>query len=198
MKKTSYFIWILIICVLCVVAFVFYNAHKKNTVKPQMMMTVNDYEAPEQIQKFSDGLHNADSITRYDLDEFDIGVSEKSIYYVDINQDGIKDRITKTFTQTGNAHSYYSYKIELKKGDTYIDITPNNLRTTNGASCDLQQIQFIFQPTFKITIISRELGDTWPTPTMAYRQEYGLTKENKLTSSTRQKIRPICDVKELF
>lgn len=196
MKKN--FIWIIVICILCAGAFVFYGAYKKQSVSPNRITTTSSSGTIDKTGSFSDGLNNPDSVTKYDLDEFDIGVSEKSIYYVDINNDGAKDRITKIFNETGNAHSYYTYKIELKNGDKYIDITPKNFRTTNGASCDLQQIQFSFAPKFKVTVISRELGETWPMPTMAYRQEYTLNKSGKLESTQRQKIRPICDVKELF
>ena len=123
---------------------------------------------------------------------------EGSIYYVDINKDGTKDKITKTFIETGNAHAYYEYKIELKSGDKYVDITPQNFRTTNGASCDLQQIKFSFKPKFKVTIISRGMGDLWNTPTMAYKQTFTLSSDNKMRASQKTQMRSICDVKELF
>lgn len=198
MKKTSNFFGIIVICVLCVIAGVFYSAHIKKSESTNKNKNYFNYNTPESVKIFSDGLHNPASVTNYELNEFDIGTAQKSIYYIDINNDTTKDRITKTFIETGNAHSYFSYKIELKNGDRYIDITPNNLHTTNGASCDLQQIQFSFTPKFKITVISRELGATWPSPTMAYRQEYILNKENKFIASDKQQIRPVCDVKELF
>ncbi|MBO7644795.1 MAG: hypothetical protein J6S57_00640 [Alphaproteobacteria bacterium] len=196
MKKTSNIVGIFFIILLCSIAFFVYNTHKKDSkTKPN--------KEPEFVSErdpfvFSDGLNNPDSVTKYDIDEFDTGIAEKIIYYFDINNDGQKDRITKTFTETGNAHSYYTYKIELKKSEGYIDITPKNFRTTNGASCDLQQIQFSFVPKFKVTIISREMGETWLSPTMAYRQEYTLNSKNVFETTPLQKIRPICDVKELF
>jgi len=197
MKKTYNIIFIISVFALFALAITFYMAHKKNSVSDNKQ--TKSYNAGTDTRLiFSDGLGAPDSVTKYDLDEFDIGVTEKSIYYIDINNDGEKDRITKTFTDTGNAHSYYTYKIELKNDKIYTDITPKNLKTTNGASCDLQQIQFSFAPKFKITIISRELGDTWLEPTMAYKQEYTLSKNDKIESTPRKQVRPVCDVKELF
>lgn len=198
MNKTKNLLLVILIFFLCVLTWVFYNAYKKNISTPNKIQTAFNYDASGVTDEFFDGLRDPDSVTRYELDEFDIGVSEKSVYYIDVNDDGAKDRITKTFIETGNAHSYYTYKIELKKGYEYVDITPNNFKTTNGASCDLQQIRFSFSPKFKVTIISRELGETWLTPTMAYRQEFMLDKSGTFTSTPQQKIRSICDVKKLF
>ena len=196
MKKNSNLVFIISVFTLFALAIIFYMVHKQDSAPNKKTMAYNAGQDTYLI--FSDGLGTPDSVTKYDLDEFDVGVTEKSIYYIDINNDGEKDRITKTFTDTGNAHSYYTYKIELKNNNKYIDITPKNLNTTNGASCDLQQIQFSFAPKFKITTISRELGDTWLEPTMAYKQEYTLSKNNQIESAPRQQMRPICDVKELF
>ena len=195
MKKTSNIILIIFIVILCVVAYLFHYLYK-NSKQPTDIIV--PYATTDNVGVFSDGLQNPDSVTKYDMNEFDIGVAEKSIYYVDINNDGTKDKITKIFTETGNAHSYYSYTIELNRDGKYIDITPNNFKTTNGASCDLQQIQFSFNPEFKVTIISRNLGETWDIPTMAYHQEYTLSKSGKFKSTSKKKLRSICDVKELF
>lgn len=147
--------------------------------------------------EFSDGLPNPTSVVTYPLDEFDMGISEKYTYKIDINNDGKVDKITKTFFDTGNAHAYYKYTIELNKNSKYVDITPDGLQTTNGADCDLRQIQFRFKPSFQITVINREMGDTWDEPTTAYKKTFSL-QDDKLTESKEFKMRKICDVKELF
>lgn len=200
MNKSKVFIWTIFIAVLFATGIIFYKfVLPKRSVSPMENATVisqTDNVANPEV--FSDGLTNPDSIIKYDLNEFDTGIAEKSIYYVDINKDGTKDKITKTFIETGNAHAYYEYKIELKSGDKYVDITPQNFRTTNGASCDLQQIKFSFKPKFKVTIISRGMGDLWNTPTMAYKQTFTLSSDNKMRASQKTQMRSICDVKELF
>ena len=196
MKKSNVFIWIVFISILCITGFVFYKFNlSKKSADTNTMTSTYDVDAQED---FSDGLKNPDSITNYELNEFDTGISEKYVYYIDINNDGTKDKITKTFIETGNAHSYYEYKIELKTNGKYVDITPKNFRTTNGASCDLQQIKFSFKPKFKVTIISRGMGDLWNTPTMAYKQTFSLSSDNKIQASEKTQMRPVCDVKELF
>ena len=198
MNKSKVFIWTIFISVLFATGIIFYKfvLPKRSPMENATVISQTDNVAnPE---GFSDGLTNPDSIIKYDLNEFDTGIAEKSIYYVDINKDGTKDKITKTFIETGNAHAYYEYKIELKSGDKYVDITPQNFRTTNGASCDLQQIKFSFKPKFKVTIISRGMGDLWNTPTMAYKQTFTLSSDNKMRASQKTQMRSICDVKELF
>ena len=195
MNKTNNFIWIISFVVLCVLGVVFYNTYnKKNTSQPTPVFSD---EFISDSKSFSDGLKNPDSVTRYELDEFDIGLSEKSIYYEDINSDKKPDRITKSLIETGNAHSYYEYKIELNVDGKFVDITPENFRTVNGADCDLQQIQFVFQPQFKIVFISRYMGDTWDTPTAANKKVFKFSGD-KLQSGDVKKTRPVCDVKELF
>ena len=194
MKKNSNLILIVLMIVLLIIIVVFYNAYKNGVAQDSHP----DYVSQDDTRVFSDGLKNPDSVTQYELDEFGMGIAEKSTYYIDINQDGIKDRITKIFTETGNAHSYYTYNVELNVDGSYVNITPDNFRTTNGASCDLQQIQFSFAPKFKVTIVARELGEIWTTPTMAYRQEYTLNTDDQIEPGKRQELRPVCDVKELF
>lgn len=200
MNKSKVFIWTIFIAVLFATGIIFYKfVLPKRSVSPMENATViSQTDNVANPEGFSDGLTNPDSIIKYDLNEFDTGIAEKSIYYVDINKDGTKDKITKTFIETGNAHAYYEYKIELKSGDKYVDITPQNFRTTNGASCDLQQIKFSFRPKFKVTIISRGMGDLWNTPTMAYKQTFTLSSDNKMRASQKTQMRSICDVKELF
>jgi len=200
MNKSKVFMWIIFIVVLFATGIIFYKfvLPKRSGSNVENTTVISQTYDIDTIDGFSDGLTNPDSIIKYDLNEFDTGVAEKSIYYADINNDGTKDKITRTFIETGNAHAYYEYKIELKIGDKYVDVTPKNFRTTNGASCDLQQIKFSFKPKFKVTIISRAMGDLWNTPTMAYKQTFTLSSDNKIQASNKTKLRSICDVKELF
>ena len=147
---------------------------------------------------FSDGLPNPDSVINYTLDDFGTGPAKKYIYYIDIDKNGTLDKITKTFIETGNAHSYYEYTIEIKTNGEYIDITPKNFHTINGAECDLQQIQFPFVPQFRAKLISRELGENlWNQPTMAKQKTFMLNGNNWKTYAETE-LKPVCDVKELF
>lgn len=197
MNKTKNLIWVLSVVLLCALAFVFYTKTNKSNTPDTNSVPVFAEDFQTNYQEFSDGLNNPDSLTTYPLDEYGTGISQKSIYYIDINNDGMPERITKTFIETGNAHSYYEYKIELNIDGKFIDITPQNLRTTNGDNCDLQQIQFVFKPDFKIVLIYRELGETWNEPTMAKKQIFSII-DNKIQSGKIQTLRNICDVKKLF
>lgn len=195
MNNIKNFVLILSIVALGALAFFFYKTSDyKSEILPQQIF--ND-EVLNKPVGFSDGLVKPDSVTRYPLDEFDTGLSEKTIYYVDINKDGNQDRITKSFIETGNAHSYYKYKIELNDNGKYVDITPDGLQTTNGDVCDLQQIQFKFKPYFKIIMIYRPMGNNWNEPTVATKKVFTLDGKKFKTDVPKQ-IRPICDVKELF
>ena len=197
MNKIKNLIWLLSIMILCALAFVFYNTYTKQKAHTQPTPVFSDEFTTNDSREFSDGLTNPDSVTQYPLDEFGMGTSEKSIYYIDVNKDNKPDRITKTFVETGNAHSYYEYKIELNQNGKFVDITPENFRTVNGADCDLQQIQFVFKPKFKVVLISRELGDTWNDTTAAQKQTFQIS-ENKLQKTETKTLRKVCDVKELF
>ena len=195
MKSRNIIILTIIIFVLAIFAVVvssIFNYTQPVSEEPTFN-TINTTESSE----FSDGLPNPTSVVTYPLDEFDIGISEKYTYKIDINNDGKIDKITKTFFDTGNAHAYYKYTIELNKNGKHIDITPEGLQTTNGADCDLRQIQFRFKPSFQITVINREMGDTWDEPTPAHKKTFSL-QGDKLTESKEIKMRKICDVKELF
>ncbi len=196
MNKIKNLVWILSIAILCALAFILYN--KTNTQTPMQDTTpIFSDEFVETNQDFSDGLNNPDSVTTYPLDEYGMGVAKKTVYYIDINNDKNRDRITKTLIETGNAHSYYEYKVELNKNGKFVDITPNNFKTTNGENCDLQQIQFVFKPQFKVVLISRELGETWNTPTLAKKEVFKLS-DDKFNIVDTKKLRKVCDVKELF
>lgn len=186
---------------LCGLAVVWYKAYTKRnaSVSQNNQDTVVDKPTVKPVVKkgFSDGLPAPDSTITYKPDEFGMGPSVKYIYYIDINKDGTPDKITKTFVETGNAHSYYEYTIEVKTGDKYIDITPDNFTTINGEPCDLQQIQFSFIPQFRAKLVYRELGDSWLEPTVAKQKTFVL-KNNNWKTYAETELRPVCDVKELF
>lgn len=196
MDKIKNLIWILAIVVLGALSYVLYTTYTKQKTETPPTPVFSD-EFINNNSGFSDGLTNPDSVTKYPLDEYDVGIAEKSIYLADINNDNKPDRITKTFFETGNAHSYYEYKIELNQNGKFIDITPEKFRTISGADCDLQLVQFVFKPQFKVILISRDLGETWLDPTTAKKQIFKLS-ENKLQKTETKTLRKVCDVKELF
>ena len=198
MNKTKNIIIIITIVILCALTFFAYkNFSKTSSVESSSLDQTFDNNGIYESAEFSDGLNNPDSETTYPLDESETGIAKKSIYVVDINQDGEPDRITKTYFENWNAHSYYKYFIELNVDGKYVDITPKGLQTTNGADCDLQQIQFKLKPNFQIIVIYREMGDTWDTPTMAHKKVFSW-QNNMLRPSSPIQMQPICDVKELF
>ncbi|MBE6461912.1 MAG: hypothetical protein E7006_03685 [Alphaproteobacteria bacterium] len=146
---------------------------------------------------FTDGLHNPNETSTYQLDETGAGISNQTIYYRDINGDGISDRITRSHYENGTSHYWDSYTIELVQNGKYRDITPENFRTTHGAECSLTQIQFSFAPKFQIVKISRPWHETWNSPSVATRTIYELS-DNKLVISSQKKLQSVCDVTELF
>lgn len=146
---------------------------------------------------FSDGLSNPNFSEKYKLDEFGAGISERDIFDIDIDGDGQRDRITRTKNENGTSHFYYQYKIELNKNGEFVDITPDGFRTTEGAECSLQKLQFIFKPQFRVIKISRDWQDSWDTPTMATKIIYAFNNGN-LNQIESSKMKVICDVKDLF
>lgn len=199
MKKSNSIILFLSVLVFLGIGFVVYQKYFQSSASPETTISTNSIDDNITIKSdgFSDGLPKPDSVVNYPLDEFGTGVAQKQIYRIDINNDGQTDKITKTFVETGNAHSYYEYKIELRHGNEYIDVTPNNLKTTNGAECDLQQIQFSLKPQFSAKIIYRELGNYWNQPTVAKQKKLTLIG-NKIQESEIKTLKSVCDVKVLF
>lgn len=197
MNKIKNLVWILAVAVLCALSYVLYTTYTKQQKTETEPTPVFSDDFVNEASGFSDGLTNPDSVTKYELDEFNVGISEKSIYYADINNDKQPDRIIKTLFDTGNAHSYYEYKIELNQNGKFVDITPKNFRTVSGADCDLQLIQFVFKPQFKVILISRDLGETWVDPTVAQKQIFKISG-NILQEKETKTLRKVCDVKDLF
>ena len=148
-------------------------------------------------EQFSDGLTNLVSSKKFNLNEFGEGIAEQNIYEYDINNDGKKDRITRTKNENGTPHFYYEYKIELNKNGAFVDITPEGFRTTEGAECALQKLQFVFKPDFKVIKISRDWKDSWDTPSLAIQTTYNFS-DGKIISTSEKELQTICDVSELF
>lgn len=146
---------------------------------------------------FTDGLTQAVSTTKQAPDETGAGVTNTEIFAADINNDGAFDRITKTRHESGTAHFWDEYKIELNQNGKYKNITPNGFRTTVGTECALQQLQFIFEPKFYVVKISRPWRDSWTSPSMATRTIYTI-KDNKLVAGQPEQLKSVCDVTELF
>lgn len=146
---------------------------------------------------FTDGLNHPHSSETRALDETGAGVANKETFNVDINKDGLVDTIVRTHHENGTSHFWYEYRIELNNNGVFFNIAPDGLRTTEGAECALQKIQFVFNPTFKVIKISRPWDETWDTPTMATRTVYEL-QDNKMVETSVKKLKTICDVSELF
>ena len=146
---------------------------------------------------FSDGLTDPTFSDTYELDEFGTGISERDIFDVDINNDGRNDRITRTRNENGTSHFYYQYKIELNQNGNFVDITPDGFRTTEGAECALQKLQFKFKPEFRVIKISRDWQDSWDTPTQAIKTVYGF-QDGGINQIKTEPMKVVCDVADLF
>ena len=122
---------------------------------------------------FDDGLpRRAAAVTEYELDEFGAGIAREEVFWIDINDDGLKDKITRTRIESGTDHYSDEYKIELRRGDEYIDVTPPELYTVEGAECSLQKIKFVIRPSFQIIKVARPWQDSWTTPSQAHKTVY--------------------------
>ena len=146
---------------------------------------------------FTDGLNQPSSSETFPLDEVGEGTEKKEVFNVDINSDGLMDRIVRTHNENGTAHFWDEYRIELNNNGVYFNIAPSGLRTTEGAECALQKVKFVFKPKFKVIKISRPWDETWNTPTMATRTVYEL-QGDKLVATSVQELKKVCDVSELF
>lgn len=158
-------------------------------------ITYNNTSAPS--VGFTDGLNQPSSSETFPLDEVGEGTEKKEVFNVDINSDGLMDRIVRTHNENGTAHFWDEYRIELNNNGVYFNIAPSGLRTTEGAECALQKVKFVFKPKFKVIKISRPWDETWNTPTMATRTVYEL-QGDKLVATSVQELKKVCDVSELF
>lgn len=162
------------------------------TIEMQETVVFPDGDLP-----FADGLRMANHVTEYELDEFDSGTASEEVFNRDINGDGRTDRITRTRVENGTSHFYYDYKIELNQNGQMVDITPDGMRTTEGAECALQKIRFVFKPDFQIIKISRPWSESWTTPTLATKTVYGLVN-NELRVASTTPLKTVCNVEDLF
>lgn len=159
---------------------------------------LNTRQQKNKISKpFTDGLTQPISTKKSEPDDTGAGITNVEIFNVDINNDNAPDRITKTHHESGTAHFWDEYKIELNQDGKFRNITPNGFRSTVGAECALQQLQFVFKPQFYVIKISRPWRDSWDSPSMATRTIYTI-KDNKLVAGQSEQMGQVCDVTELF
>lgn len=201
-EKGSAILTILLIIMVVVIGFLIYllagGSIPKTTKTVGVESPTMEISASKtENEQFSDGLTNLVSSKKFNLNEFGEGIAEQNIYEYDINNDGKKDRITRTKNENGTPHFYYEYKIELNKNGSFVDITPEGFRTTEGAECALQKLQFVFKPDFKVIKISRDLKDSWDTPSLAIQTTYNFS-DGKIISTSEKELQTICDVSELF
>lgn len=180
--------------------------NKKDAYQPDTPINYNNEQlapapirAPEELAKpiFFDGLAVDDEYQVFDLDETGAGISTLEVFYQDINGDGTMDKITRTRHETGNSHFWDEYEIKINKDGSLVDITPDDMRTIEGADCPRQKLQFWFEPRFQIIKISRPLGETTITPTHAKKTIYEL-KDDTLVPVRSERLGVVCDVTELF
>lgn len=146
---------------------------------------------------FSDGLSSPISSETQMPDETGAGTVQQDVYSVDINRDGVLDRIVRTRKENGTAHFSYEYKVNINKNGAWYNITPNGFYTTEGAECALQKLQFIFKPEFSVVKISRPWSDSWGTPTVATKSVFKI-KNDKMVLESSQKLQSVCNVSDLF
>lgn len=176
---------------------IIYVARQDNTDK-------QTFEAPDSVviqtvsgENFTDGLQNPSDVRRFKPDDSGAGITEIAEYTYDINNDGRPDKITRSRVENGTVHFQYVYKIELNDNDGYVDITPRNFYTVEGAECALQKLQFSFKPDFSVTKISRPMGDDWDMPTQTTKTVFALWN-NKMHTVSSIEYKTVCDVSELY
>lgn len=160
----------------------------QNTTTPGEIIATNE---------IGDGLINPDYTQKHELDDFGAGIADVAVFNRDINNDGHVDKIVRTRHENGTDHFYYEYKISVANNGTFIDITPDGFRTTEGAECALQKLKFSFKPDFRVVKVSRPWQESWTTPTMATKTVYTLNGD-KITPISSQELKVICDVADLI
>ena len=139
---------------------------------------------------FSDGLLVPDKTEFFDLSD-EYGIKQIDTFYIDVNDNGIKDTIKRGRFVTGTAHSYTFYDIYLDNGEKL-----ERLTTHEGADCVLRAYKFQIKP-FLITSASRNVGTDYAEPTKAKIEKFEI-KDNKMESVSYKEHRPICDVRYLL
>ena len=171
---------------------------KTETVHTHVVTQTPQLNTSKKSKKiFQDGLGIHTSEIKQQPDETGTGITNIKVFNIDINSDGLMDKITKTHNENGTAHFWDDYKIELNKNGTWRNITPKGLRTTQGSECALQKVQFKFSPVFQVIKISRPWVESWTNPSTATKTVYTL-KDDKLQVTSTEKMKTVCDVTELF
>lgn len=139
---------------------------------------------------FSDGLPEPDKTETFDLSD-EYGTKQIDTFYIDVNNNGIKDTIKRGRFVTGTAHSYTFYDIYLDNGKKLARLT-----TLEGADCILRAYKFQIQP-FLITSASRDIGEDYAEPTKAKIEKLEI-RDNKMESVSSKEYKSICDVRYLL
>lgn len=140
---------------------------------------------------FSDGLPQPDKTEMFDLSADNYGTKQIDTFYIDVNNNNIKDTIKRGRFVTGTAHSYTYYDIYLDNGKKLARLT-----TLEGADCVLRAYKFQKQP-FLITSASRDIGKDYTEPTKAKIETFEI-KNDKIESVSSKEHSPICDVRYLL
>ena len=135
-----------------------------------------------------------DKEERFDVetgDGYPYGVSHKDTFFIDINNDGKKDKIIRGRFSTWSAHGYTFYEIYSSNGKQ-----DAKFRTLEAAECFLEAYKFQFDP-FVLTKASRPWKETWITPTHAKIEKFQIIND-KLEKISEKSVGKICDVRELL
>lgn len=200
-KNTSWILNIMLGIMVLIIIFLGYVLWKKqsdNIIATPQGINTPVMPVKQKITVFTDGLGQPNSSTEIQPDETGAGITKIDVFEFDLNNDGITDRITRSKHETGTSHAWQEYTIELKRdNNTWNNITPDGFRTTEGAECSLQKLQFIFEPKFHVIKISRPWESTWDTPTVAKKTVY-IIQDNKIVPNETLNAGTVCDVKDLF
>ncbi len=173
------------------------NVGVVSPISPSQIAPAPRGDVDYDFDSFNDGLTRPSTETVNAPDEYGVGITSVRTYSRDLNNDGRADRITRTHIENGTSHFTNEYKIELASDNGWIDITPPNFMTLEGAECALQKLRFYFDPVFTVEIIGRKMGENFITPTMAYRSVYKMT-DNQLILVRHTPLTEVCDVSSLF
>ncbi len=139
---------------------------------------------------FSDGLPAPEKTEIFNLSD-EYGIKQIDTFYIDVNNDGVKDTIKRGRFVTGTAHSYTYYDIYLDNGEKLARLT-----TQESADCILRAYKFQMQP-FLITSAARNAGADYTEPTKAKIEKFEI-KDNKIEPVYNKEHKPICDVRYLL
>jgi hypothetical protein len=131
-------------------------------------------------------------IFNIETENWDIyGISSIETFYIDVNNDGKKDKIIRGRFSNISAHGYDFYEIYSDNGTEIA-----KFRTVEGADCFLEAYKFQFNP-FLLIKASRPWHKTWATPMPAKIERYQII-DDKLEKISETVGGIICDVRELL